>query len=371
MDTITQAALGAAMGEAVLGKRLGNRALAWGAFFGIAPDLDVVLNPLLDTAGDLWWHRGPSHSLIVMVLMSLALARPLVHLWKREKVTRARAGTFVFLVWSTHVLIDCFNAYGTSVLWPFAERRVSFNQMFVIDPLYTLPLLVCLVWLAFLRKPKQRAKRVRLLAWGLGISSGYVLVALGLKFRVSAGFEADLAARGVAYERRMEAPTPFNTLLWRAVVDRGDELWVGYRTVFEDKSKPVRWTIYPRGAGEAAVHADEREVRRVMGFSDGYWIARRHKRGLWMADLRFGELREENAQREGTVDHHMVFAWNFEPEATVDRLIADRPPKPDVKAAMGQLAGRIVGSRGGVWEANPRLADVPGQFPEPLIVVGD
>jgi inner membrane protein len=369
MDTITQAALGAAMGEAVLGKRLGNRGLAWGALFGILPDLDIILHPLLKTAHELWWHRGPSHSLLVMVAMSFLLARPLSKLWKREKITPARAGTFVFLAWSTHVLIDCFNAYGTSVLWPFMERRVSFNHLFVIDPLLTLPLLVCLAWLVFLRKPKQRPKRLRLLAWGLGLAGGYVLLTVGLKFRVSSGFDADLTRRGVTYERRMEAPSPFNTLLWRSVVDRGDELWVGHRTVFEGKSKPVRWTVYRRGTADAAGFAEAREVRRVQWFSDGYWIARRHKRGLWIADLRFGELREMDARREDTVNHRMIFAWNYEPEAPVDKLIRDRPPKPDVKQALGQIAGRIVGKGGETWTAAPRLADVPGSFPEALDVI--
>ena len=139
----------------ILGKRLGNRALAWGALFGSLPDLDALLMPFLDTADKLWWHRGPSHSLLVMCLASYFLAPRLAKLWKRDKVSRARAGWFVFAVWSTHVLIDCFTVYGTSVLWPFPAKRVAFNHLFIIDPLFTAPMLVTLVWLAFLRSKKQ------------------------------------------------------------------------------------------------------------------------------------------------------------------------------------------------------------------------
>src|SRR5688572_29560315 len=102
VDSITQAALGAAVGEMMLGKRLGNRALAWGALFGTLPDLDVLVSGLFGTATNLWWHRGPSHSLLVMIAASWFLAPRLAKLWKRDKITKARAGWFVFAAWSTH-----------------------------------------------------------------------------------------------------------------------------------------------------------------------------------------------------------------------------------------------------------------------------
>jgi hypothetical protein len=66
---------------------------------------------------------------------------------------------------------------------------------------------------AVLRTKKQLPQRRRLNAWGLGLASAYALLSVAMKFAASAGFEADLARRGVAFERRMEAPTPFNILL--------------------------------------------------------------------------------------------------------------------------------------------------------------
>ena len=170
VDSLTQATLGAAVGELVLGKRLGNRAIAWGALFGTLPDLDVLLSPLFDHAGWLWWHRGPSHSLLVMALASLLLARPLAKLWRQDKVGPVLAGWFVLLNWSTHVLIDCFTTYGTLVLWPFDDTRIAFNNLFIIDPLFTLPMLISLGWIAFLRKPDQLQKRRRIHAVCLAIS---------------------------------------------------------------------------------------------------------------------------------------------------------------------------------------------------------
>ncbi|HVJ44947.1 MAG TPA: metal-dependent hydrolase, partial [Luteolibacter sp.] len=204
MDSITQAALGAAVGEAMLGKKLGNRAMVWGAVFGTLPDLDVLVSPFLTTSGNLFWHRGPSHSLLVMILASIAAAKWLPRLWKKPKISGGLAGAFVFAVWSTHVLIDCFTVYGTSVLWPFSNARIGFNNLFIIDPFYTLPLLVTLVWLAFLRTKKQLPKRRRLCWWGLGLSSAYVALSFGAKQLASEGFDADLKRRGISYSRRLE-----------------------------------------------------------------------------------------------------------------------------------------------------------------------
>ncbi|MFZ9941921.1 MAG: metal-dependent hydrolase, partial [Luteolibacter sp.] len=137
MDSITQAVLGAAVGECFLGKKIGNRALAWGALFGTLPDLDIVISPFLDTAAKLWWHRGPSHSLAIMIAAAWFVSPWLVKLWRREKVSRARAAWFIFGAWSTHVLIDCFTVYGTLVLWPFSDARIGFNHLFIVDPLFT------------------------------------------------------------------------------------------------------------------------------------------------------------------------------------------------------------------------------------------
>lgn len=366
MDSLTHVVLGAALGELLLGKRMGNRALAWGALFGTLPDLDALASPFFATANQLWWHRGPSHSLLVMMVASYALAPWLVKLWKRDKISKARAGWFVFAVWSTHVLIDCFTVYGTSVGWPFPVRRVAFNHLFIIDLCFTMPLLAALVWLAFLRTKKQAPQRRRLNAWGLGLAAGYALLSVGMKFTASAGFDADLARRGVTFQRRMEAPTPFNILLWRAVVDRGDEFWVGYRTVFERHATPVRWTVYPQGKDALAGLTDMREVKTLRWFTDGWWIARPHAKGAWIGDLRFGETRSWG-DKKTMVDSRLVFAWDFTPAAQGDRLRQLHPARPHPDETLKRMAWRMLGKRE-AWEANPRLAGVTGSLPEFLAV---
>ncbi len=349
----------------MLGKRLGNWAAVWGALVGTLPDLDIILSPFLDHAGNLWWHRGPSHSILVMVIASVVLGAQLAKLWKKKKVSTGQAIGFVFLVWSTHVLIDCFTSYGTSVLWPFAPDRIAFNNMAIIDPLFTLPMLVALIWVLFLRSKPKLQKRRKVNAWGLGIASAYVLLSFGAKWAASASFEADLAKRNISYERRIESPTIFNILLWRSVVDRGDEFWVGYHSVLESPSEPVHWTIYPKQPEALDGLSDMREVQTAQWFSDGWWIARPHVKGAWIGDMRFGERRSWD-QRDEVCDHRLVFAWDILPEEN-NKM---RPKRPrggsGVREALTELGNRILGNQD-KWDETPRLEGVTGSLPEILV----
>lgn len=361
----------------MMGKRLGNRALAWGALFGILPELlGVLVSPVLNTARELSWGRGTGHSLLVMALGSWGMARGLAKLWKREKISPAQAGAFVFAVWWAHVVVDSFTVEGAAVLWPLTDKRVACNFLHPMDFLFTGPLVVAVGWLAFLREPVAKktrskkaappSKRRKLGCWGLGISAAVALLAVGMKFVASAGFDADLARRGTTYERRMESPTPFNCLLWRSVVDRGSEFWVGYRSVFERSESPVRWTIYPKGGGALVPVAEMRETKTLASISDGWWLARPHAKGAWLGDLRFPESRTWGSKK-GMVDSRLAFSWVINPAATGDHLRQISPDRESAGDYLQRLAARAFGNRES-WEANPRLAGVAGSLPEFLPV---
>ena len=376
MEWITQAALGALIGELMMGKRLGKRALAWGALFGILPGLDVLLFPLLDTARELAWHRGPSHSLIVMALGSWGLSRVLPKIWKREKVTQAEAGVLVAAVWGSHLLVDCFTVEGAALFWPISSQQLSFNLLHPSDFLIAFPLVAAAVGLVVLpestlkktrsKKAASPSKRGNLCRWGLGLSAGYVALAVGFKWVASAGFDADLARRGTKFERRTESPTPYNILLWRSVVDRGNEFWVGYRSVFEFHSTPVRWTIYPKGNEALAGVADLRETKTLTRFTGGWWISRPHAKGAWLGDLRLPETRTWGSKKS-MVDSRLTDSWVINSAATGDGLKSLSPAEDGSTETLRRMAGRIIGNREN-WEANPRLAGVEGSLPEFLAV---
>ena len=159
MDSITQIALGAAVGEATLGHRVGRKAAVWGAVCGTLPDLDILV-PFSDPVAAFTYHRSFSHSLVV-----LALLTPLV-VWLIRKVHvadashRVRWYLLVYLAFATHVLLDSCTIYGTQIFWPIVNTPMTWGSVFIIDPAYTLILMVGLMAVALSRRNPQRGYRI-------------------------------------------------------------------------------------------------------------------------------------------------------------------------------------------------------------------
>jgi inner membrane protein len=75
MDSLTQIVLGAACGEVVAGKKIGNRAMLWGAIGGTIPDLDVFASLFTDEIASTSFHRGIMHSFLFAALAPWVLAK--------------------------------------------------------------------------------------------------------------------------------------------------------------------------------------------------------------------------------------------------------------------------------------------------------
>ncbi len=254
MDSITQAALGAAVGGTVLGRRLGRKAVLIGAVLGTLPDLDVVID-YGDAVANVTEHRGFSHSLFVLTGIGTLLALLTSRLTSAREIPLGHWWLFYVLCLTTHPLLDALTTYGTQLWWPMDVRPAAYPIVFIIDPLYTLPLLIGIgVALATgngLRGP----------AWGLALSSAYLVLAFGAKQLVEHRLEPVLAERGLEEAPRLVQPTPFNTLLWRVTVVDGDdhhELLMGVL----DGDTPPQVETYRRGAElEEAALASERGAR--------------------------------------------------------------------------------------------------------------
>jgi len=145
MDSLTQVVLGASMGEAVLGKKLGNKALLWGAIGGTIPDLDVLANPFLDVVGELSFHRSITHSLLFIVVCSPLSAWVAQKIFPNTTISRKQWITFFALTYFTHILLDCLTTWGTQLFYPFSTYGVALYSIFVVDPLYTVPFLIFLI----------------------------------------------------------------------------------------------------------------------------------------------------------------------------------------------------------------------------------
>jgi inner membrane protein len=141
VDSITQAALGAAIGGALAPSGQRRKALLAGALLGTLPDLDVLID-YGDAVANFTYHRGFSHSLFVLPPVALLLWLALRRWWAPVRDAPGRWLAIVLLALVTHPLLDAHTAYGTQLFWPLDMQPTMWATLFIIDPLYTLPLLI-------------------------------------------------------------------------------------------------------------------------------------------------------------------------------------------------------------------------------------
>jgi len=169
MDSITHIVLGAAIGEVTLGKRIGNKAMLWGALIGTIPDLDVFITPFLKPVNALFFHRGISHSLLAAIFLIPVIGFILSKVEKRQGIDLKTWIWFSSLPLLSHLFIDCFNTYGTGLFEPFSSLRIAYDSMAIIDIFFLLPLLFFTIWAIFV--PFQNKIR-RTIGWiSLSIST--------------------------------------------------------------------------------------------------------------------------------------------------------------------------------------------------------
>ena len=308
MDSITQIALGAAMGETVAGKQAGNRAMLWGALAGTIPDLDILLNPFFDPVDQLAMHRGLSHSFFFAIL-----AAPVFGwlFWQADRRLAARRRrkfpdspdspgwkTFSVLAavaFITHVLLDYLTIYGTQLFQPFNDTPAALGSVCIIDLLYTVPLLIGLLGCAFAGFPDNdaaRRKRVLFNSAGVAISTAYLCFGIFAKGEATKAFEREFAQQGIQYEQLFTGPMPLNTILWMALAQdtQNDQLHVALYSFFDDLSgTPMLIRTLPRHSQKLAGQEDTRTLKRLFWFSRGYYTVSQDAEGaLVFNDLRFG-----------------------------------------------------------------------------------
>jgi len=339
LDSITQAALGAVVGELVLGRKIGWKGAAWGALLGTVPDLDILLTPFGDAADFLRWHRGLSHSVLVMLIMPLLLARPLARLHRRHGVTPGEAGLLVFLVWSTHVLIDCFTSYGTQIWEPFSDSRFAFDNVFIIDLLFTAPMLLSLL-VIFFHPPASRLRRTINFS-ALLLCCLYVALSFGMKAQATSKIRKAAEAAVPGGQLVAVTPTVSNVVLWRGLVETGDSYFVTYWSPF-DKT-PGSFNGITKGHELLAGWSGDKVAETLKWFAKGHWVAAPGEDGaILLAAMRMGEIRDPEAGI-----WRPVFQWELTPDEGSSQLkmrAAERP-KMKLKEALGLVLQRIVGNR--------------------------
>lgn len=297
MDSLTQIILGAACGEAVLGKKIGNRALLFGAIGGTLPDMDVFVGRWLynDEIQAMAFHRGIMHSFLFSVVAAFVLGYFIFWLYNR----RSRQGTTSLNDWialfglsiGTHPILDSFTGYGTQLFAPFSNHRVAFDNIAVVDPLYTLPFMICLIGLmCFKRNSKWR---LWLLKLGLGISSVYMILTLINKAYVNHIFKSDLKAKNIEFLRFKSQPTILNNILWYGIAETTESYYIAFYSIFDTTDAPQRWQQLPKN--HHLIEQSDVNIETLVWFSDGFYnfTMLEDENTLIFKDLRY-PLRNEN-----------------------------------------------------------------------------
>ncbi|GAA5167443.1 metal-dependent hydrolase [Viridibacterium curvum] len=320
MDSLSQLALGASLGVAVMGRRTAVwKAALWGGVAGTLPDLDVFIDygdPLANMVG----HRGFSHSLIYLSLLAPALAWLVWRIHGRQAPLQ-RWGLAIWLALITHPLLDACTVYGTRLLLPFTDHAYGTGSVFIIDPLYTLPLCVGVVAALW----RGAGSGLRWNAVGIAVSTAYLAWGLGVQAHVRSLALAALPAEAQGSALRLlVTPAPLNTVLWRVVAQNDTHYFEGFYSLF-DAPGPIRFRRYDTGSALANALPADNPARRLQAFASDFVRFDEQAGVIGITDLRMGQ------------EPYYVFSFTVA-ERAADGSLRNQLP-------------RAVGSRGDVGEA--------------------
>lgn len=283
MDSLTQFVLGAAVGVATMGRRTAAwKAALWGGVCGTLPDLDAFIDHG-DPVSNMTLHRADSHALFWLTLAAPPIAG-LVAWTSRETALFRRWWLAVWLALVTHPLLDLMTVYGTQLGRPFTDHPYGVGSIFIIDPLYTLALIVGLVGAL----SRRDGRGLRWNHAGLALSSAYLAWSFAAQQHVQAIAAASLAEQGIAAQQVLVTPTPFNTVLWRVVAMTPDGYHEGFHSLL-DASPQVRFERFDRGRDLREALAGHPPVERIAWFSHGFFKLSRQGESVLVSDLRMGQ----------------------------------------------------------------------------------
>lgn len=330
MDPLTQGVIGAAFPQAIARKPKIIAAGLFGFAAGMVPDLDVLIQSDADPLLYLEYHRQFTHSLVFVPIGGLICAALFQALLGRFfDLTFKQTWLFCALGLGTHGLLDAFTSYGTMLLWPFSDIRFSWKIVSVVDPLFTVPIVVLLFFAAWKRRP--RFAQVGLLWAGLYLGLGF----MQQQTAISMG-NALAEERGHTPVRIEAKPSFANLLVWKTVYETADAFYVD----------AVRVRIAPQVFPGASVTKldvardfpwleqstqQARDIERFRWFSDDY-LARDPDDPNRIIDVRYSMVPNEIAA---------LWSIGLDRAAPKDQHVDFSTHRGDVRAATKRLKGLI------------------------------
>jgi inner membrane protein len=275
------------MGESFAGNKLGKKAMLWGALAQSIPDIDFLAAFWMDTSSNLLAHRGFTHSLLFCALITPVIAA-LAERWHRpHNISYLRWVLFFGGVIFAHVIIDAFNNYGVGWFEPFSHKRISFNAIYIADPLFSMWPGIAGIALLVLRSGHPQRKLWWIL--GLGMSGLYLLYCLNNKLRIESDVKDVMEKQEISYTRHFTTPAPFQNWLWYVVAGDDKGYYVGYRSL-SDHTDTIPFKYFPRNDELLSSSLDQASLQKLIRFSQEYYTIEQWDSTLVFNDLRFGQV---------------------------------------------------------------------------------
>lgn len=303
MDSLTHIALGACIGEAFAGKKLGRKAMLWGALAQSVPDIDFIAAFWMNPVNNLLAHRGFTHSILFALIITPVLAMTAERWHRPHNISYKKWSLFFGAQILTHLLIDVCNSYGVGWFIPFSSVRISFNILYVVDPFFSIWPGMAALALIILRKRNRHRKTI----WRLGVlfCAAYMLYALVNKTLIDGSVRKRFEAQHIVHSRYFTTPTPLNTWLWFIVAENDSGFNIGYRSVF-DRQEKISFQYFPRNKNLLTPIIDHEDVQHLIRFSNGYYSVEKWNDTLVFNDLRFGQIVGWKDPRERFVFHYFL-----------------------------------------------------------------
>ena len=286
MDSLTHIVLGACIGELILDKQAGRKAILWGALAQSVPDIDFIAGMWMPVSTELLAHRGITHSFIFAFFASFFLALIAARWHKADPITLKKWFWFFLIEIACHLLLDAMNNYGIGWFEPFSSTRVSFNVLYVADPLFTILPLLSFVFLLFLKADHHH--RIRWARVGVLASLVYLGFALNNKYNIDKQVQSDLKMVSNKEVNYFTTPTLLNNFLWFIAVEDSLGYHIGYRSIL-DGPVPAKMNYFPKNESFLNPVHDHKEVMELKKFSQGYYTVEHWGDTLVFNDLRFGQ----------------------------------------------------------------------------------
>ena len=281
---MTHLAMGAVIGEAVLGREQGKKAWLWGAIIAAFPDIDVAFKYLFTPAGAILFHRGMTHSILICTLLVFIMGYLLNRLYGNDKEYK---GWYKLVAWClfSHIFIDIFNSYSVTLFWPL-NIRVVFDSMGIFDGLFFFPFLAAFISFFFFKQKAQVRKNIALIA--IGVATLYVGFTSVNKLNVESKVRNELLARGEDIKKVRAAPLPLTNFMWMVMAEKKDGSGFWQTSVTTLKKKNLEYNFIPKNEEWVYSLEGDREYKRIKRFSRGFYAITKDSLGNeYFCDLRF------------------------------------------------------------------------------------